>query len=71
MSEECLLSILALNLKRIVKVVGEPSYPFEVIIILGLLRILCKVQTRVKQMLAGRGVSLLFNITETRQKIKP
>ena len=37
----------------------------------GLLRILCKVQTRVKQMLAGRGVSLLFNITETRQKIKP
>ena len=40
----------------------------------GLLRILCKVQAKVKLKLAGRVLSLLFqfnNITEIRQKIKP
>ncbi|MDY5626506.1 MAG: transposase [Clostridia bacterium] len=32
-SEECLLSALALNLKRIVKVAGDPPKPFELTII--------------------------------------
>ena len=33
MSEECLLSTLALNLKRIVKALGEPPYSFDTTII--------------------------------------
>ncbi|MCI7419192.1 MAG: IS3 family transposase [Clostridium sp.] len=45
--------------------------PYDNALAEGLLRILCKVQTRVQQMLAERVVSLLFNITEIRQKIKP